>query len=417
MAPRTSRRGSSTSTSRPRSTATLPPSRSRCSRPIRSSGDRRCSERCATREEHLKKARSLRGDEREQVIADLSDEVRAFTGALAEHFPEARPRPAQDRDVPASRPGPGPLQLHLSWEPGRVIAWAAGHNVKPLAADELKEMLGAAGSPEFGWVPHAPVSLPGRLRAEAFAIPVGDVLGWLVAAGAGEVGDEVGAERALARARSRSGRSSWPRAARWCRCCGDARARRERQRVKRFVLGALDAGARRPRSAGPHGRRACPGSVLAFDPKVDARARSHARRSPAWSTRSAATAPAGSRCPRRRHACAPRPTSPRRSSPGSTAARSTRRCRSRGEIAGRVERWARIVTERAQRLVVRLDPPDVGGAWHLAVFARRSEGRADVDRAGDRNGEVGPAHLEDEIGRLERMLPARCARAVTGAAK
>src|SRR6516225_4642286 len=110
------------------------------------------------REEHLKNARSLRGDEREQVLSDLSEEVRAFSSALVERFPEARPRPAPERESRASRLEPGPLQLHLSWEPGRVIAWAAGHNTKPLPANDLKAMLDAAGAHEPGWVPHAAVS-------------------------------------------------------------------------------------------------------------------------------------------------------------------------------------------------------------------------------------------------------------------
>ena len=41
-------------------------------------------------------------------------------------------------------------------------------------------------------VPHPPSSLSGDVNADAFAIPVGDVFGWLVAAGADQVGDDIG---------------------------------------------------------------------------------------------------------------------------------------------------------------------------------------------------------------------------------
>ena len=45
-----------------------------------------------------------------------------------------------------------------------------------------------------------------------------------------------------------------------------------------------------------------------------------------------------------------------------------------GEIATRVEQWARSVTGERERLVVRLDSPDAGDAWHLAVFASGPKG-------------------------------------------
>ena len=40
-----------------------------------------------------------------------------------------------------------------------------------------------------------------------------------------------------------------------------------------------------------------------------------------------------------------------------------------GEIVTKVERWARLVTEPHERLIVQLDPPDEGGAWRLSVLA------------------------------------------------
>ena len=149
-------------------------------------------------EEHLASARSLRGDEREQVIADLESEHRRLAAAWARLSGERAPEPEtrsgrvnrddrEDRDIE-----PGVLQVQVSWEPGRVVAWAAGRNVAPASLDELANMLAAAGAPLSGWTRHGAVPLPGDARADAQAIPVGEVLGWLVAAGAGQI-DDVGA--------------------------------------------------------------------------------------------------------------------------------------------------------------------------------------------------------------------------------
>ncbi len=88
------------------------------------------------------------------------------------------------------------VELQVSWEPGRVVAWAAGRNAPSASADELAAMLAASGAPPTGWTRHGAVPLPGGSKADAQAIPVGEVLGWLVAAGAGQV-EGVGAERVL----------------------------------------------------------------------------------------------------------------------------------------------------------------------------------------------------------------------------
>ena len=98
-----------------------------------------------------------------------------------------------------------------------------------------------------------------------------------------------------------------------------------RERRTRFVLGPLDAGGRRSRPPRGTGPTRCPGACCALDPSVDG-ARAH----PLGAHRNGrrdlvATAPAASKCPRRRRKCVRRPTSAKRSSAGSTAAPSTRR--------------------------------------------------------------------------------------------
>ena len=77
-----------------------------------------------------------------------------------------------------------------------------------------------------------------------------------------------------------------------------------------------------------------------------------------------------------------------------------------GDVATRMERWGRSVTGERGRLIVRLDPPDDSNAWHLAVFATGARGEPLPIEQAIVNAGSGRPHLEDEITRLERMLPA-----------
>ena len=294
-------------------------------------------------EEHLASARTLPGEERDQVVADLESERRrladAYERLTSERIVGERPltgapaasesgrRRGARSDAPAPEeelPEDGPALLQVSWEPGRVVAWAGGPHAPIGDREQVMKLLVGAGAPEAGWTKHAAVPLPGGANADAYAIPVGDVLGWLVAAGADRVGDEIGpgvrwlgevaiwAVELTARGamvpllrrrtrRSQSAReSSGSFAVRWTPALVDG----ER----------LDA----------HGQRDA-GHVAGPRPQGRSRGHSPVRRSAAWSTRSAATARGGSRCRHRRRTCVPATTSPRRSSRGSTAVRSTRR--------------------------------------------------------------------------------------------
>src|SRR5436190_8046916 len=86
-------------------------------------------------EENLRSARSLPGDERDQVVADLELEVERLEAAVARQFPEraVEPKPRREREAreeKAGEPRPplpeGRTLLQVSWEPGRVVAWAGG---------------------------------------------------------------------------------------------------------------------------------------------------------------------------------------------------------------------------------------------------------------------------------------------------
>jgi superfamily II DNA or RNA helicase len=360
-------------------------------------------------EEHLRRARSLPGDERDQVVADLDSEVRRLKSALARLAPEraVEPEPRRDRGgdrerVPAPVPT-GRTQLQVSWEPGRVVAWAGGPGAPVGNANEVSAMLAASGAPGSGWSHHATVALSGGVSADACAIPVGEVLGWLVAAGAGHLGDDVGASvrwlgQVAVWAVELTARGAMiPQLRRRTRRSASANEASGSYSVR--WMPALVDPARLERMA-----QNMPGSVRVLDRKVDARAL----------TRSALTGMVDAICrdgARRLEVPAPPPRV--RTASDVAEAYLARLDGSAfdapvkigSETVARIERWARLVTEPHERLIVQLDPPDDGGAWRLAVNAPRLRGgpisveQAIAMATPDRQ------HLEDEMARLERMLP------------
>jgi hypothetical protein len=380
-------------------------------------------------EEHLAGARSLPGDERDQVVADLELEVARLEAAVIRQNPgraleqdrnggrQARERDAGDRQpreqgardangsASASREPlpPGHTQLQVSWEPGRVVAWAGGPRAPVGSSKEVAAMLAAAGAPEAGWIPHSSVVLSGGVNADACAIPVGDVLGWLVAAGTDQVGDDIGSS------------------VRWLGCVAiwaveltahGAMVPQLRRRTRRSASAkdsngsfsvrwtpALVDSARLERMAA-----SMPGSMRVLDRKVDARAL----------TRSALTGMVDAICRDGARRVEVPAAPPRVHTANDVSEAFLARLdgsafdapvKIASELVSRIERWARLVTEPHKRLIVQLDPPDDGGAWHLAVLAAHARGgpisieRAIVMAESDRQ------HLEGEMARLERMLP------------
>jgi hypothetical protein len=145
-------------------------------------------------EDDLESVRNLRGDEREQVVADFTDTLDGLrsTAALLRPPPPPRPQAVRtefiDDDIPmASEPWePGEVQLQASWSAGQVVVWAAGRGTAPEGNEELATRLETIGGPSVGWQLHPSVPLPGGARADAVAIPLKDALGWLVAIGGGD---------------------------------------------------------------------------------------------------------------------------------------------------------------------------------------------------------------------------------------
>ena len=333
---------------------------SRSWRPTAWVGTRRSRGQLRELDEHLASARSIQGKERDQVIADLTADRRRMAAARTRLMGDPRgdgERARDDADEPLE---PGVIELQVSWEPGRVVAWAAGPGT-PTAERRRghRDARRRRARRPPGGSRHAGVPLPGGAHADAFAIPVGEVLGWLVAAGAGQVGDDVGPSvRWLGRvaiwAVELTARGAMVPLLR-------QRKRRQRRRPRRRTARTRCAGRRRsstrpPRTTWP---TRCPAASLALDPSVDARALTRSALTGMVDAICRDSAAPASRCPRRRRACAPRPTSPRRSSPASTAARSTRRSRIAGEIVDARSSGGPARSPASTRaLIVRLDPPD-----------------------------------------------------------
>ncbi len=349
-------------------------------------------------QENLRRARSLPGDERDQVVADFEREV-AMLSAVAARFEPARARKQEPAEAAPPRRPVHP-QLQLSWEPGRVVAWVAGPEAA--TADDVQAMLGRTGAPATDWTPYKAVPLPDGTSEPAFAQPVGNVLGWLVALGAGQVGGELGAStcwlgRVAVWAVELTARGAVvPQLRRRTRRGGKAGDTTPSFSV-RWTPALVDA------ERLQHMVETMPGSVLALDPTVDARAL----------TRSALTGMVDAIFrdgARRIEVPAPPPRARTArdvaeaflgrldgaafDAPGAVAT----------EISARLERWARPVVDGRVQLLVQLDPPDESDAWHLAVYAKGAGAPTPIEQAivmatSDR------AYLEDELARLERMVP------------
>jgi hypothetical protein len=145
-------------------------------------------------DEAIKHAARSSGDEREQVLADLTQEQRQLAAALARLTGESVGVPATSaarRSPPAPEPPepeePGVALLQGSWADGRLVVWAGGPNAEPVGTEGLDELLRQADGASIGWERHGSVPLPGERPADARSAPIAQTLGWLVGIGAGQV--------------------------------------------------------------------------------------------------------------------------------------------------------------------------------------------------------------------------------------
>ena len=350
-------------------------------------------------EDHLDSLRSLRGEERDQVVADFEAErdrlaaaLDLLVGTVADGF-----------DGAPALAAPGEVRLQLSWSSGQIVAWAAGPFARPADSAGLRDLLRGAGAPSSGWVDHRSVQLPAAAPATALAISIDDALGWLVAIGGSAGGDKLGASavwvgrvaawavRLLARGsivptlrtkhggRGQNGDGVGELGVRWVPALVDQRTLDELVRALPGTVTAFD------RTEGKALTLSILGAV------VDAVATDAASR---------VELPAPPPAPRTvtdvAEAFLTRLDGSIFEAPG----------RSGAELISRLERWSRSVTSLADNhLVVQLEPPDSGGAWYLSVLGPDPEGNlipvevALVDGASKRR-------MADDLNRLERLVPA-----------
>jgi SNF2-related domain/SNF2 Helicase protein/Helicase conserved C-terminal domain len=352
-------------------------------------------------EDDLAAARNIKGDERDQVVADFSETLANLHATVALLRPPSSAPAAPAGDSSANLP-PEPAALQASWQAGHVVVWAAGRGTPPEPNGALAGRLEAIGGPPLGWQVHRGVPLPGGWHAEALSIPINDALGWLVALGAGHDSDEVGASarwlgrvalegvRLAAsgaivpvvsganRANDRSGHRDAEVAVRWRPALVDS--------PELQALGASMPGAVAALGAGS-GRGAVAAVVGAVIDTIVAAGIGRIERpapparvvSPADLTEMIAARIDGSPF----------------QAPAELAA----------DTAAKLDKWSRaVVSPTRPRLVVRLDAPSADGVWLLSVHAPAGQGKLrPID--GALRAERAAGSVATEWTRLERLLP------------
>ncbi len=144
-------------------------------------------------EDDLGSVRSLTGDERDQVVADLTETLQSVRDVAARLRRPTSPQHESDGPDAAREAVPGEVELQGSWSAGSIVVWAGGPGRAAESHDEVSARLEAVGAAPVGWQAHPGVPLPGGATADSHAIGLADALGWLVSIAAGHRADDVGA--------------------------------------------------------------------------------------------------------------------------------------------------------------------------------------------------------------------------------
>ena len=326
-----------------------------------------------TAEAALERVRSnVWGPERELVLADFQAEVDQIEDALDALLPEPEPEPEPEP------PPPGPLQLQLSWTRGRIVAWAGGYRNEPEPSEQVLARLAEAGAPMRAWEPADAVPLPDGPSAESVSASIESTLGWLATLATGGEGDSLGPS------------------ARWL---GAAAALAVRLAAQGRMVPQLEK-----MSDGPNGQRGAGRSTFAVQwvpalidrADVDALARglpaSVAVLERLQDPRAFIEAVTGDFLNVICHDAAGRvevpasPPDPRSEQEvaeavlaGLDGAAFNAPTDRGNELTRNLRQWARsVVGTSTVRLIVQLDPPDEGDAWHLKTLT--SVGRGQVRR-------------------------------------
>lgn len=343
-------------------------------------------------DESLERVRALRSPDDQQILTDLELEQRMLEFALDRLLGvESEP----------GAPTPGINVLQLSWVSGRLVAWLGGPDAPLATVEQLREALAATDAPEM-WGGRSPVALPNGEKIVALEANTADVLGWLLALSADPPEEEIGpsarwlsivaawAVDLTARGamvptlrRSRSGRRSQGRTAfavSWIPALIDA----ERLRVLGDAMPGTVA-VLSPSVDGPTMARTVLGEV------VDVICHDAAKR---------VDVPAAPDDPKTIVGAAEAFLARLDGSPFDVPAGVA------AELTNALDRWAAPVTSRTYRpLIVQLDPPDSGDAWHLAVLAPGKGDQVSPVEVALVNAGNQRRELEGNLVRLERLYP------------
>ena len=348
-------------------------------------------------EDAVDRARRIDGPERAQVVMDfesIADDVDAALDRLdlreGRELPEPEGVPPEVDQIDS--------RLQASWSPGRVVVWFGGPGDVLTQSDDLAEVLAELGAPSEVWSDHDPIALPDNRRAAAMWAPIEDVIGWLL----GNADDD------------RLGAS-----ARWLGKLGLFAV----SLVARGSMVPLLRHRHRTEGSGTFAVRwhpvlvddhtlevfakAAPNSVFLANPKLDA----------ASATHSALVAAVNAICvqaARQIEAPAPPPhpgsaTDLAEAYLGRLDGSSFRAPVNLGRALVRfLDEWAKPVAEPPRKpLVVRLDPPSDGSAWHLQVLGRDPDDVLQpIERAiaSHPKPKIG-ARFVDDLMRAERLVP------------
>ena len=407
-------------------------------------------------EESLSGARRLPRPIRRQVVrdfeADFNELAAAYERLTGLDATESPAESASDRgadDEAAAGTPPEPAALQLSWQPGRIVAWAAGAGTEPDSTDRVMDRLVATGAPDSVWRPNPNIKLPGGMSAEALVADVGDVLGWLVGldgpvadrasdppstagapAGVAAEGDRPSDDESLHGNEQLPDAENGPNgdlllgaSALWLRAAARTavelvaggrtvpRLHRVRKRRNRKRPDTAEFSVQWQPASPEAGRLAAlieclPGAVGAPEPKAEARTTVQSALSGmvdaiVTSAAKRLDVPAASPEPRSRAEMAEAFLA------YLDGTRFVGSATQGSDLARRIELWARPVTAAArQSLVVRLDEPDDAGAWHMEVLATSPEGVSEpVEVAMVSGVSSHRTEVRDQLTRLERLLP------------
>jgi hypothetical protein len=305
---------------------------------------------------------------------------------------------AEDRPK-KPQPKAEPL-LQLSWNRGRIVAWAGAHGAQPEPRDRVLERLTEAGGGNDAWEHADRVKLPTGVRAELVSAPVASTLGWLVSLGTTTEDDRLGASVLwMGRAAALAVRLvAHGRMVPQLQKVGDAPGNRSYFAV-RWEPTLIDHAELTKLT------KAMPGAVSVLDRQRDARA----------VTRSVVSGFVDAIC---RDAAArvevPAPP-PQPQRPAEIAETTLARLdgstfeaphQQGSEIGKGLKTWAEGVTGSSKLgLVVQLDPPDEGDAWHLRTLVSDPQRKKDeaVEAAMSRANHNRKETIKRELERLEGL--------------